>query len=208
MKGTIGPRRWRMAVVLATAVVLSTTAIALAQSQALEEAQETEEERCPETMPFPLRPADDLLTPSVFLRMDSVDGGATRSGHEGEIEIFGWSWSVHRFEHMHFYGGYPGEGQTLELHKRLDRATPALIQAALEGRRFSEAVLTTREPGEEGAEIARITLSDVGIVYAHTGRYPGEGGYPSEQLSLSFSDVRFEYLELDGEVFSFEWASR
>jgi type VI secretion system secreted protein Hcp len=217
---------WGMAVLLTIAIALSTTVIALAQAQMPGEDQERSDEGeayepCPGMMPgYPGMysdyfecPPDGFATPTMFLRVDSVRGDSTHGEHEGEIEIFGWNWSVHRFEDMPFHYGVlpedaPAMSQTLDVSKRLDRASPALIQASLEGTRFQEVVLTVREPGDEGAESLRITMAEVSVVHIYTGQYPGETYYPNENLAFSFSSVRVEYTESDGETFSFDWSVR
>jgi len=135
-----------------------------------------------------------------FLDLDGIDGDSTVIGHEGELSLLNWSWSV----------GNDGAARRAEfadlaLSLSAGPASPSLLLACAEGRRLRTAVLTARKPGLDHRDDAylRITLSDVVVTSYQSA---AGGGLPVEQLSLGYHRIVLEVRRQNDDGTFGEWA--
>jgi hypothetical protein len=78
----------------------------------------------------------------AFLKIDGIDGEATATGHEDQIEILSFSWGVSNPSALAQHGGSGSGGPVLlpvTMAKRIDKATPKLMRAAVAGEVFKNA---------------------------------------------------------------------
>jgi type VI secretion system secreted protein Hcp len=121
-------------------------------------------------------------------RSGVIKGEAHDSKHLGEIDVVSWSWGI---QGRPSFGGKPaGQASVRELtvHKRVDRASTALMSAVRTNEPISKAVLTVRKSGKSPLEFLKITIEQ--------GRVTGisiEAG-SREQSPELFEDV-VEYIQ-------------
>jgi type VI secretion system secreted protein Hcp len=140
-----------------------------------------------------------------FLKIDGVDGESQDSGHKGEIELRSWSWSATN-SGSSSYGGGAGAGkvsmQDFHFTKKIDKASPKLMQACASGEHYPKATCVARKAGKEQQEFLKITFSDVMISSYQTGGSDGGDPIPMDSISFNFGKIEFEYKEqkADGTV--------
>lgn len=135
-----------------------------------------------------------------YLRIDDIPGESRAAGHENEIDIAAVSWSVSVPE-ASVSGSTRSRSRAevgpLVLSKMMDKASPYLALAAMNGRAFPEMVLTvTRDDGDRPLEYLRITLENVSVGgYAYSGSTTPGSTVPYEEIILNFENINFRYTE-------------
>jgi type VI secretion system secreted protein Hcp len=126
-----------------------------------------------------------------------LEGESRDKVHAKSIDVLAWSWGVSNSGSAHVGGG-AGAGvcnvQDLSFTKYVDKSTPSLLLACCDGKHFEEALLTVRKAGEKPLEYIKITLKEVLISSVSTGGSGGEDRL-TENVSLNFASVKFEYVE-------------
>ena len=133
-----------------------------------------------------------------FLKIEGVDGESGDSKHKGEIELESWSWGETQVgAHSAGGGGGAGKVQMQDIHitTRVSKASPKLMQACATGEHYKKAVLTCRKAGKEQQEYLKITFSDLLVSSFQIGGSAGSSILPTEQVSLNFAKIEFEYKE-------------
>jgi type VI secretion system secreted protein Hcp len=136
------------------------------------------------------------MSQDIFLKLAGIDGEALDARHSNEIEVLSWNWSVNQVSSMHGgSGGGAGKCTVSDLafEHNIDRASPNLMQYCLTGKHVAQALLTVRKAGGTPLEYLKITMEDVLISRVQTVCSPSMRA-PREQISLSFSRVRQEYI--------------
>jgi len=126
-----------------------------------------------------------------FLKLDGIDGESTDKGHGGEIDIESWSWGMSNPSSTTGGGGGAGKVTAQDFHftHLIDKASPKLMLACASGQHIKEAKLTVRN--SSGDDYLTIKFSDV---FCTSFQDSGSGGQlPTEQVSLNFAKVEFEY---------------
>src|SRR5204863_3769217 len=123
------------------------------------------------------------------------DGESTDDKHKGEIDIQSFSWGVNQMG-THGSGGGGGAGKAtfndVHFSTNISKASPKLFLACATGEHFKKAVLTARKAGKDQQEYMKITMSDCLVSSYQDGG--GSGGViPTDQFSLNFAKVEFEY---------------
>lgn len=132
-----------------------------------------------------------------FLKFDGIEGESQDERHKNEIEILSWSWGLAQTG-TSGYGGGAGAGkvnvQDISFSKRVDKATPKLMEKCALGDHIKSALLVARKAGGEQLEYLKIKFSDILVSSYSTG---GSGGdeIPVENISLNFSKYEYEYRE-------------
>ncbi len=136
------------------------------------------------------------MAQDIFLKLAGIEGEAMDSRHPNEIDVLSWSWDVTQPSSMHAgAGGGAGKCMVndLVIEHYVDRATPNLVQHCLTGKHVGEAVLVARKAGGTPLEYLKITMEDVLVSRVKTVCTPNMRA-PREQVSLSFSRVKQEYV--------------
>lgn len=132
-----------------------------------------------------------------FLKISGMEGESQDDKHKGEIEILSWNWGATQTG-THARGGGGGAGrvdmQDFTLTKYIDKASPKLILACAKGDHVDKAILTCRKAGGEQQEYLKVTFSGLMVSSYQTGGSEG-GENPTENVSLNFGKVEFEYRE-------------
>ncbi len=133
-----------------------------------------------------------------FLRLEGVPGESTVPGHVGEMEIESFRWRESQAS-----SGTTGTTTTSKVAmqdvtftKLLDKSSPLLMLRCAAGALMKEAVFMVVVPsGSSTIEILRLTLSDVLIAsYAIDGVMDGSSSAPTEEFSLTFRKIVFQYV--------------
>lgn len=133
-----------------------------------------------------------------FLKLDGIDGESPDSKHKGDIEISSFSWGASQ-SGSHGSGGGGGAGkvsvQDFHFVMGLNKASPKLFLACATGEHIKKAVLVCRKAGTEQREYLKVTMSDLLVSSYQTGGSAGGGPAPTDQISLNFAKIEFEYKE-------------
>lgn len=135
----------------------------------------------------------------IYMKLDGVDGEATDVGHANEIELLSVAWGASQT------AGGTGVSrrarpvvQDIVVTKALDKSSPKLMQAVVQGTTFKNGQLTlTRQSGDTNMVYLTIKMTDVLITsYSISGSGAGDPR-PIESLSLNFTKVEFNYIPLN-----------
>ena len=133
-----------------------------------------------------------------FLKIDGIEGESADSKHKGEIDLESWSWGESQAG-THAGGGGGGAGkvhmQDFHFVMKMNKASPALFLRCATGEHIKKAVLTCRKAGKEQQEYMKVTMSDLLVSSYQTGGSGHAEIVPTDQVSLNFSKVEWEYKE-------------
>ena len=148
----------------------------------------------------------------IVLKINGLDGNSSLNNHIGEIEVLTWSWSMSQSGTTHVGGG-GGAGKSfvedMVLTKYVDKASPSLLLACLNGGHFPEAVLTVVSGGDQPFDYLVITMSDVLVTSVGTGG-SDDFSLTTEKVTLNFAKVKYSYTPREasgvpGEAIHFTW---
>src|ERR671925_272518 len=132
----------------------------------------------------------------IYIKFDPfIKGEVTDKGHEGEIEIFSFSWGISNPTVLSSGGG-GGAGkasfQDLHLEGPTSSASPVLAKGCASGQHFQKAYLTVRKAGgdQSSAEFYKIILEDVLVSSFQSAGAANER--PEESFSLNFAKIEFD----------------
>jgi type VI secretion system secreted protein Hcp len=111
-----------------------------------------------------------------FLKIDSIQGESNDDKHKSEIDVISFSWNVTHHE---------GRARITDFKivKAVDRASPLLVENALQCTRLPKALFVARRAGKDQQEYLKLTLNDVLV----TSVSPSSGSdEPLETVTLSF----------------------
>lgn len=140
-----------------------------------------------------------------FLKIEGVDGESHDAKHKGEINLESFSWGASQTG-SHAFGGGGGAGkvQMQDFHfvMKHNKASPKLMLACAEGEHLKKGVLTCRKAGKDQQEFLKVTMSDLLVSSYQTSGSAHGDEIPTDQISLNFSKIEFEYKEqkADGSV--------
>ena len=133
------------------------------------------------------------MAADTFAKLGDIKGESLDDKHKDEIEVLSFSWGVSNAGSMG-YGSGGGEGKAtfhdLSFVHKIDKASPVLLQTCATGAHIKEATITHRKAGKGQHEYLVVKMNDV-IVTGVT--HGGSGDGDSENVSLSFAKVAFEY---------------
>ena len=133
-----------------------------------------------------------------FLKVDGIPGESQDSKHKGEIDIESFSWGATQ-QGAHAAGGGGGAGkvsmQDFHFVMKINKASPKLFLACANGEHIKKAVLVCRKAGKEQQEFMTVTMSDLLVSSFQTGGSGHGDILPTDQISLNFAKIEFEYKE-------------
>jgi type VI secretion system secreted protein Hcp len=133
-----------------------------------------------------------------FLKVKGIDGESADGKHKGEIDVESWSWGETQSGTGHFGGGGgAGKVQMQDFHfvMKMNKATPKLMLACASGEHIAEALLTCRKAGKDQQEFLKIKFTDLLVSSYQTGGSHGSDVVPTDQISLNYAKIEFEYKE-------------
>lgn len=133
-----------------------------------------------------------------FLKIDGIAGESQDSKHKGEIDLESFSWGATQ-SGAHAAGGGGGAGkvsfQDFHFVMKINKASPKLMLACANGEHIKKAVLVCRKAGKEQQEFMTVTMSDLLVSSFQTGGSGHADILPTDQISLNFAKLEFEYKE-------------
>jgi type VI secretion system secreted protein Hcp len=131
-----------------------------------------------------------------FLKIDGIEGESHDDKHKNEIDLESFSWGATQ-SGGHAYGGGGGAGkvsmQDFHFVMKVNKASPKLFLHCATGQHIKSALLTCRKAGGKQEEFLKIKFSDLLVSSYQTGGSGGSDIVPTEQISLNFSKIEFEY---------------
>ena len=130
----------------------------------------------------------------MFLKMDGVTGEATDSAHKGEIEVVSWSWGLRAPADL-VSGRATGATTLTELNvvKRVDRASPTLMNFVRNHKPIGTVVLTVRKAGTSPFEYLKIELGSVRVTSLDIEVVRTDEPEVIERIKLGFAKVTVSY---------------
>jgi len=131
-----------------------------------------------------------------FLKLKGIDGESHDSKHKNEIDLESWSWGETQGG-GHASGGGGGAGKVVmqDFHfvMKINKASPKLFLACATGEHIGDAVLTCRKAGKEQQEFLIVKFTDLLVSSYQTGGSGHSDIVPTDQISLYFSKIEFQY---------------
>jgi type VI secretion system secreted protein Hcp len=136
-----------------------------------------------------------MAVADMFLKVAGVTGEALDSDHKGEIEVVSWSWGLSAPSSV--AGGASGKTALSELTviKRVDQATPTLMQYLRYHKVVPTALLTVRKAGTTPLEYFKIELKNVRVTSLMADSRESE---LVEKVTLGFTQVTVTYTPQQG----------
>ena len=132
-----------------------------------------------------------------FLKIDGIEGESEDEKHGGQIDVESWSWGATQAGTM-AAGGGGGAGkvnmQDFHFTMKVNKASPKLMLSCAQGKHIPSVTFVARKAGEKQQEFMTYKLSDVLISSYQTG---AAGEIPTDQVSLNFAKIEFEYQTQD-----------
>ncbi|MBM3994739.1 MAG: type VI secretion system tube protein Hcp [Planctomycetes bacterium] len=139
-----------------------------------------------------------MASVDYFLKIEGIPGESTDAKHKAEIDVESWSWGETNAG-THVGGGGGGAGKVImqDFHfvMKVNKASPKLFLACASGQHIPKAVLVCRKAGTEQQEFLTITMTDLLVSSYQTGGSAGSSVVPTDQISLNFSKIEWEYKE-------------
>lgn len=130
----------------------------------------------------------------IFLKIPDIPGESTSDKHKNEIDVLSFSWGV-----------AARQCPSVSIVKYVDRATPALFEAASTQRDLQSASLTVSKVGDKASDYYRVVLTGAVTVMGADQSF-STGGEGTESISLSGQMMTIGYRpqkpdgSLDAEV--------
>jgi len=137
----------------------------------------------------------------MFLKFDGdkFKGESRDKSHTAQVDILAWSWGMSNSGTAHMGGG-AGAGkvnvQDVSVTKYVDSSSAALLLACATGEHVPTAQLWVRKAGTTPLEYIIITMTECLITAVTTGGSGGEDRL-TENVTINFAKVKFEYVEQD-----------
>jgi len=139
------------------------------------------------------------MASDYFLKIDGIKGESPDAKHKDEIQILSFSWGATQ-SGTFAAGGGGGAGkvsmQDVHFVMAMNKASALLLQSCATGAHIKEANITCRKAGGTQVEYLKIKLSDVLVSsYQTGGSSSSPDAYPTDQFSLNFAKINFEYAD-------------
>lgn len=133
-----------------------------------------------------------------FLKIEGIPGESQDGKHKDEIALESWSWGETNAG-THAGGGGGGAGRVVmqDFHfvMKINKASPKLMLACASGEHIKNAILTCRKAGKDQQAFLKVTFSDLLVSSYQTGGSGHSDVVPTDQISLNFAKIEFEYKE-------------
>lgn len=140
------------------------------------------------------------MAADYLLVIDGIKGESKDQKFGGSIELESFSWGQSN-SGSSGAGGGGGAGkvsfQDLHFTTHVNKASPLLALSCAMGKHIAKAELHVRKQGDGQQEYYTVTLADLIISSYQSGGHAGGGTVPTDQFSLNFSKIKFDYKEQD-----------
>lgn len=133
----------------------------------------------------------------AYLKLEGVEGEATRKNYEKQIFLDSFSWGAHNPRSPVGSGAGAGrvEISNFTVSKKTDKSSPKLFQACCAGKHFPKATLTLLKAGGENPvdylkyDFTELFVGDI----QWSGATNGGDDTPQETVGFSFGSVQITY---------------
>lgn len=130
-------------------------------------------------------------------RAGRIKGESVAEGHEGDIDVLSWHWSVSASSAIGSTAATARRAYSgLSVVKHVDASSTALMSALVTNDEIREAVLTLRKAGGSALEFYVVRLREARVAQLDQGA--GEHGTTHETVTFTFRKVDVEYRRQDG----------
>jgi type VI secretion system secreted protein Hcp len=140
-------------------------------------------------------PKVDMFLKVEGSRSGQIKGEANDKLRKDEIDIVGWSWGMRAQTEM--AGGGAAEKTSmreLNVRKKVDSASTALMCAMRNNESIKSAVLTVRKAGSQPVDYFKITVENGRITAIDVESADDESPELVERVSFSFQKIGVEYV--------------
>ena len=135
-----------------------------------------------------------------YLVLDGIKGETEdhKMKSKGAIDIESWSWGeTQSGTHVGGGGGGAGKVSMQDFHfvMKINKASPKLFLACATGTHIKEGTLTCRKAGGKQESFLTVKMSDLLVSSYQTGGSGHSDIVPTDQISLNYSKIEFEYKE-------------
>ena len=134
----------------------------------------------------------------AFLKIDGIEGESPDGKHGKEIQLLSFTIGANQTGTSAMGGGMgAGKVNMHDLHvvHHIDKASPKLLLACATGQHIASAILSVRKAGGTQMDYLIMTLTDVLISSVEASASSGNPELPTEQFSLNFSKIQYDYKE-------------
>jgi type VI secretion system secreted protein Hcp len=140
------------------------------------------------------------MAADYYLQLDGIKGESADSKHAGWIECTAIDWNIHqpRSATASTAGGHTAERAELShitVNKLVDLASPLLAQLCACGKTIPKAKLEMQRADGNGEPVKYFEIELENVLIAHIAPHFGGGDFPTENLGLKFSKVRWKYTQ-------------
>jgi type VI secretion system secreted protein Hcp len=146
------------------------------------------------------------MASDYLLEIEGIKGESKDDKLKDTIEVDSFSWGATQ---SGTFGGGGGGGagkvsfQDIHFTNSVNKSSPKLMEACATGQHIKKATLHVRKAGGKQEEMYTVTLEDCLVSsYQSGGSSHGGGVVPTDQFSLNFAKIKYEYKEqkADGSV--------
>ncbi len=134
----------------------------------------------------------------AYLKLDGVEGEATRSGFEKQIFLDSFSFGAHNPTSPVGSGAGAGrvEISNFTASKKTDKSSPKLFQACCAGKHFPKATLTLMKAGGDNpVDYLKYDFTELFVQDLQWAGSSGGDDTPAETVAFAFSSVQVTYTE-------------
>jgi len=140
------------------------------------------------------------MATDFYLEIDGIKGESNDESHKDTIEIESFSWGCTNSGSF-ASGGGGGAGvvsfQDIHFTTKVGAASPLLMLACASGQHLTKATLYVRKAGGKQEDYYVVTMEGVLVSSYQSGDAAGGDSIPTDQFSLNFSKIKFEYKPQD-----------
>jgi type VI secretion system secreted protein Hcp len=136
------------------------------------------------------------MATDYLLEIDGIKGESKDKKHPNTIEIESFSWgNTNDGSSASGTGSGAGKVHFQDFHftTQVNKASPELMLACATGKHIKKAQLFVRKQGENQQDYYILTLEDFIISSYQSGGSVGSHNLPSDQFSLNFAKLKYEY---------------
>ena len=134
----------------------------------------------------------------AYLKLDGVEGEATRQGNEKQISLESFSWGAHNPRSPVGTGAGAGrvEVSNFTVSKKTDKSSPKLFQHCCSGKHIPTATLTLlKAGGDKPVDYLKYDFTELFVGDIQwSGATNGGDDTPQETVGFSFATVQITYM--------------
>jgi type VI secretion system secreted protein Hcp len=128
-----------------------------------------------------------------YLKLDGIEGEATTTGFEKQIQLLSFSWGGSQVTSVAGTGG-SGAGKVdlsdFSIMKYYDKSSPAMFKSLISGTHIKTGVVSATKAGGGGKPFLKISF---GEMFVTSSQISASSEIPSESVSFSYNTIKVEY---------------